>query len=268
MEQNHTAGRMVNPDAAWQVVFRDADWMFKTGIGGIILACMALSGLFMAQSSSLLLLPVFFALCALTVGYTLRVMRSVAGAQQDFALLPMPNWGDWADLFMSGITWISLQVFYIFMFITVGTGALLISAGLQQGAAIPGLPVASCLLALCLSWFILSLVMCYLMANFACEENFAAGLAIRKVLRQIAKRPFLFIGCHLLCVGIQFASIILPALTLVGVFALPTTFFIGQLVGNIVIAQLWKSFQGIVPNPPDSSSGSESDSNSNRFPAN
>ncbi|MBI4533795.1 MAG: DUF4013 domain-containing protein, partial [Candidatus Melainabacteria bacterium] len=106
----------LNADLAVKGTFHDPDWMFKTGIGGMLNA-----GSVILWSVNPLLLPLSFALISLSCGYLLRVMR--------YKLLNpdshLPDWDSWLELFISGLTWLAIQFGLCLLPLSVLTIALL-----------------------------------------------------------------------------------------------------------------------------------------------
>lgn len=211
------------------------DWIVKTGVGGMLVAGSIVAGLY-----SFMCIPIVAALWALMVGYSLRCMRyKLMNAD-----CKLPDWGDWGDLFLSGITWVALQtIMWIFIGaiafgITALCSAYAIGAKTQMESNID--VIAGCLLIGVISFFF-SLISSYLMVNFAKEENTGAGVAFRKVFRRISAEPQKYIGAYFLSVGIQWASVIVPCITIIGVFLLPSAYFLGQVASASVLARTWSS---------------------------
>ena len=72
----------------------------------ITFECMILFSALTAMISlqNALFLPVALALCGLLNGYVMRVIRTRSANPR----CDMPEWDNWMDLWMSGITWISV----------------------------------------------------------------------------------------------------------------------------------------------------------------
>lgn len=211
------------------------DWIVKTGVGGMLTAGSIVAGLY-----SFMCIPIVAALWALMVGYCLRCMR--------YKLMnpdcKLPDWGDWGDLFLSGITWVALQsIMWIFVG-AIAFGITTLCSAYSIGAKNPVEShidvIAGCLIIGAVTLFF-SLVSSYLMVNFAKEENTGAGVAFRKVFKRIAAEPQKYIGAYFLSVGIQWASVIVPCITIVGVFLLPSAYFLGQVASASVLARTWST---------------------------
>ena len=84
-----------------------------------------------------------------------------------------------------------------------------------------------------------SFVSRFLIVNFAVEERIPAGLAIFQALRRAAGNPGDFICAWLLATGIQWAAVILPVATLLGMFLIPSTLFLAEILGASLAAQVW-----------------------------
>jgi hypothetical protein len=215
-------------------VFKD-DWMVKTGIGGVLGAAGLVSILY-----SFMCLPILAAFWALTIGYCLRCMRLKAADPE----APLPPWNDWGDLFMSGMTWIALQSG---IWITcLALQAIILKVCLDFAYLAKSQPICliwcatGCTLVV-LALSLLALLSSYVMVNFAIEENARAGYAFVKVARSLIKSPLRLTSGFLLATGVQYMSVLLPSLTLVGIFLVPSTSFVGNLVASILLAKHWCS---------------------------
>lgn len=213
-------------------VFHD-DWMVKTGVGGVLAA-----GGLVAILYSFSCLPVLAAFFALMNGYCLRCMR-VKAADPDCKL---PKWNEWGDLFISGITWIALQTGIWLVFGTLQAVVLAVCVGhafneKNSTLSLVWTGVGCGLVSISLA--LLTLLSAYVMVNFAIEENVKAGLAYIKVARSMLKSPDKLAAGFLLALGFQFLSVLIPCLTVIGVFLVPSTYFIGSMVSSIVLARHW-----------------------------
>ncbi len=81
----------------------------------------------------------------------------------------------------------------------------------------------------------------YLMINLAQEEKLSAAFAVNLIINKVMARPADLLLAWLLSMGIQLASLILPALTVVGMFFLPSIWFAGQVLSALVLAQAWSA---------------------------
>lgn len=211
------------------------DWMVKTGVGGIFGAAAMVAILY-----SYICLPISVAAWALVSGYCLRAMRHRLVNMES----KLPDWNEWSDLFISGLTWIALQTF---VWILAGIFNLLVfSIVLAQALAShsPNLSFFYVLLGclfITVSTFMLSLLSSYLMVHFALEENGKAGLAFIKVSKVLLKNSKKLISGFFLASGIQLASLLIPVLTVIGVFLLPSVFFVGQVLSSSILALHWSA---------------------------
>ncbi|MBX9568427.1 MAG: DUF4013 domain-containing protein [Candidatus Obscuribacterales bacterium] len=211
------------------------DWIFKTGVGGMLVAGSIVAGLY-----SYMCIPIVVALWALIIGYSLRCMRYKM-MNPDCKL---PDWGDWGDLFLSGITWVALQTFLWVMIAGIAFGIMILCSAYAIGTKNPvesNIDVILGCLLIGFIYFMFSVLSAYLMVNFAQEENTGAGMAFRKVARRILAEPLKYLSAYFLAVGIQWASFIVPCITIVGVFLLPSAFFIGQAASAAVLGRAWAS---------------------------
>lgn len=213
-------------------VFRD-EWMVKTGVGGVLSA-----GGLVAILYSFTCLPLLAALWAVTTGYSLRCMRLKAADCE----ARLPAWNDWGDLFISGITWIALQtgIWLSFIAAIALIFALCIGYAFNEKSTTLSLvwTIGGSLFVI-LILTLLSVLSAYVMVNFAIEENARAGLAYLKITRSLLRSPGKLLCGFLLAAGIQLCAIVIPCLTIVGIFLVPSTSFIGSLLSSIVLARHW-----------------------------
>jgi len=225
----------LDADLAWSGFFKDADWMFKVGIGGTINA----AALVLAVAHPLFI-PVVCALFAVVSGYLLRLIR--------FKMLDpeckLPPWDDWLELIVSGMTWLAIQFGYYLAVASTITTTLLIGAGSGRVTAHSPEFVPWALISIFLVAAIsltVSFISPFLMVNFAVEERIAAGFALRKVYRRTRNNPRNMLLAWLLSTGLLWAAAVLPALTLIGIFFLPSTVFIAQVLSAVLATQVWGS---------------------------
>ncbi len=230
--------RQLDPDCALKGYFQDPDWMFKTGIGGTLNAVA-----FVLLLSSPFCGPVVFAFLAVSNGYILRVARSKL-IDRDAKL---PVWENWLDLFVSGLTWLVIQ--FGFATIVVSTITLCVIAGFGSGAIkalnhqFLGWALTSSLLVIFV-WGAVSFFTRFLMVNFAAEERVTAGFAFLEAIRRVRRDPASFIQAWLLATGIQAAAVILPVFSVIGIFFLPSTIFISEVLAATLAAQVWGATKG------------------------
>lgn len=226
--------KKVDVESLVRGVFRD-DWMVKTGIGGVLAA-----GGLVAILYSFTCLPILAAFWALMVGYCLRCMRLKA-ANPDCKL---PEWNEWGDLFLSGITWIALQTGVWLACLSIQALILAVCVGYAINDKSSTLSLVWCAAGCCLvsiTLAVLAILSAYVMVNFAVEENVKAGLAYIKVARSLLRSPGKLICGFLLASGIQFLAVLIPSLTVIGVFLVPSAYFIGTVVSSIVLSRHWNA---------------------------
>ncbi len=98
---NPANGCTLNFDKAWKDIFADPEWMFKTGLGGVFNAtCLVLFG------ANPLFFPIVFAIISLLCGYLLRSIREKVANPES----PLPKWSNWPELFVSGLTWLVIEL--------------------------------------------------------------------------------------------------------------------------------------------------------------
>jgi hypothetical protein len=222
----------LDPDLAWKPIFKDPEWMFKVGVGGTLNAA-ALLLLFVNP----LFVPVSIALNAVINGYLLRIVRHKMLNRES----KLPDWNDFPELAISGLTWLAIQFSFWMILLSAITWILVLatasSVAFQQSTfwlwAIPWTILLS-LVALSISF-----MNNYLMINFAIEEKLRAGFAVKKTFRRAERFPINFTLSWLLGIGVILASIIVPSLTLIGIFIVPSTFFLGQTIAVTLATQVW-----------------------------
>lgn len=216
-------------DLAVKGFFRDPDWMFKIGIGQVVNASALLIGL-----ANPMLFPLLLALSSLTTGFSLRMVRFRALAVED----KLPEWNEWLELTVSGLTWLALlfgfwsavtavaSVIYMFgsRFATTSTETAWIIAGVLVtfGAAL-----------------VISFYTSYLMVNFALEESIKAAFAVREVTKRLLADPRAMVAGWLMALGLPGAAILLPSLTVIGLFFVPATVFAANVMAADILAQVW-----------------------------
>ncbi len=222
-----------DPDLAAKAFFADPQWLFKTGIGGFLNVVS-----FILCALNYMLIPVAFLIWGVVTGYVLRAARLHMESPDS----KLPEWDDWLDLLVSGLTWMAIYTGQLLFFFSVFSTLMLI--GLSTG-------MVSALNPHNLQWsfgtlygltglaIMIAMNSAYLMINLAKEERLSGAFAVNLVISKISERPADFILAWLLSMGIQLAAIILPAITVVGMFFLPSIWFAGQVLSALVLAQVW-----------------------------
>lgn len=183
-------------------------------------------------------LPLAVACWAVMTGYNLRVIRQKVAEPA----AKLPGWNDVGDLFISGITWIALQSFLWSLTIIFGASAFLfcmMSATAASSSTETLFWSMGGSLLLTLTFANLCYVSCYTMVHFAIEENARAGVSYLKIMKRIARRPKHYYTGFILSQGVQWAAVLIPALTIAGAFVIPSTYFIGQIAGAAILAYYW-----------------------------
>lgn len=225
---------------AMQRYFKDPDCMFKTGIGGVLTTTGFLVGLLDLQR--LIFVPVALALSAIVVGYLLRTAKAKL-KDPEAGLQP---WNDWGDLFFSGLNWVAVQFGLGILAAMPITSILLVASfALASSTNVSTVSLVVAFGGFAIFWLVLvsHYMISYLMINFASEDKVLAGFAFGKVIRYTAKAPRDFILAWILSFELQFLALLLPTLTLVGVFVAPYTLFAAQLIGLSLMTQAWRSVE-------------------------
>jgi hypothetical protein len=226
----------LDADGALKQYTSDPDFMYKTGLGGVLTAACFLTGAMAGQG--LLVLPVALAFAAVITGYLLRVVRSRVKKPDGKRLA---EWNEWMDLFMSGITWLAVQFgINVLGFSLISLFVVLAAYAVRAQGANALAIVEVTLLAVLLTIFWLHFITTFLWVNFAVEERVGGALAIRKVLGMIRANPLQFLTAWALSSALYLAALLIPSLTFIGIFIVPTTTFAAQLIGANLLAQLWE----------------------------
>jgi len=237
----------LDPNKAFKQLIKDPDWTFKVGVGGIFNA-MSL----VVLCGGLMMLPASFCCWALNTGYILRVMRSKMKDPE----AKLPDWNEWLDLFISGMSWLAIaygfvMVCIIFYFSSMSAilsfyyklakNAPAAKDALEAAQSTHSeqvLWVGGATIALIILACVLHLVSSVLKLNFARQETMRAGFAYGQALKIFKSRPGDFLYVWLLSIGLLKLAIILPTLTVLGVFFVPSVFFAAQIVTALLFAQL------------------------------
>lgn len=228
----------LDPDAAIKQIFRDPSWKLVLGTGSVINAtALVLLG---TGSWSLPLLPVAFLLWAAAQGYLLKVVRACIAYPES----GLPEWSNWADLLISGLTWLAFICVQVILALSVVYFSLVIGA--MRGflnALTPQFPIwaYSTIAANALVFFIATFFLPLLMANFAEQERVPAAIAVPTAMKRLLKSPEQFLLLWLLSMGVYAIAIIVPLFTLIGVMFIPLTTFVASLLNAIMLAQVWRS---------------------------
>jgi Protein of unknown function (DUF4013) len=206
---------------------------------GSLLICSTLL-LVLSGKFFLPLLPLAFLLWAAVQGYTLRVMRAVVKGNDR----TLPTWSDWLELVVSGLTWLAILTGQLMVMATVATVSLLI--GGKYGLVNPFAPhfktwFLVSILALSSTSFIASFFFPLLMANFAEQEKVLSALSINEALKRLMRKPREYLTVWLLNVGIFWLAVLLPAVTVFGIFFIPLALFLTNTINAIMLAQVWRA---------------------------
>ena len=185
-------------------------------------------------------LPVAFLVWAASQGYILKVAR--AAIKEPDANLP--QWSGWGDMMISGLTWLAITCAQIIVFISVLYFALIL--GSYRGWLNTLTPAFTywaygTILAEALVLFVGAFFFPLLMANFAEKERITAAVDFKTALSKLFARPEQYIALWLLTTGIYSTAILLPLLTVVGIFFLPLATFLASVVNAVMLGQVWRS---------------------------
>ena len=228
----------LNPNEALRQIFKDPTWKLVAGLGSTVNAAslvLVSSGRF-----SLPLLPVAFLVWGASQGYILKVARS---SIKDPAA-GLPQWSGWADLMISGLTWLAVFCAQVIVFFSVLYFSLVLGAVRNWLNALTpeflywayGTLVAESLV-LFLSSFFFPL----LMANFAEKERASAAVSVKSALDRLYRKPEQFLLLWLLTTGIYSLAVLVPLITVVGIFFIPLSTFLASVLNTIMLAQVWRA---------------------------
>jgi hypothetical protein len=226
----------IDPDSAWKSIIDDDNWMFKIGVGGVASASSAL--LFVMSGSMMVFGPLAFALFACLVGYVLRTIRYKVLNPQ----CKLPDWDVPSELLVSGLTWIAIH--FGFMLIPISILTFIVFFGVTSGMESASHPLFFAWsipsgIILGASWVCVNFLLSYLMVNFAVEETPRSGFAIGKVFRRFFSNKKEMTLAWLLGIGTVIASLVVPTITIIGIFLVPSTFFMGLAMSSTYLAQAW-----------------------------
>lgn len=225
----------LNPNQAFKSFFADPEWRMKALIGGIFGAI----GFFLFFLHPLTI-PFSFCFWGLLTGYYLRVIRTKIVDINS----PLPQWNDWLDLLISGITWIAVSFGQIMLPLSISTVLFLIATtGGRAFMASNTYPawVLTFVLGSMFVWIVVALVSTIVMANFAHSERMSAAFDFFTVGRKLRTGALIFTQTWLLMVGIQALGVLIPAFSVLGLFLIPNCAFIATCVASTLLAQAWRA---------------------------
>ncbi len=224
----------LDPSNAVKAYFQDSDWMFKTGLGGVLNAA---SLVVLAMNP--LLIPICICIWAMNMGFVLRTIREKVGSAEK-----LPEWKYWMDLFISGMTWFAIVAGQYGLVLSIATLTLMIGDTIGAMNVLDRRYLTwslSSITVVSIAWLIVSVVSAVLMTNFAVEEKIAGGFALFKVLKRIKQKPMPFIQAWLLGIGLHSLAFIIPSITIIGIFIIPSVYFAAQVISAVLWAQAWRA---------------------------
>jgi len=223
-----------SPNEAVRLVKADSEWTMKASVGGMIYG-LSIVLIFL----NVLFFPVVVCLLALLQGYLVSTIHE-AIADADIGL---PKWKSWFELLIAGLTWMAIESLLFIMTLGVILLTLIMSDVLQTDRLFqPTFTFwAVTIWTLCLGIAALSsLFSTYRFAYFAERQEISAAFAFGEVLRRLLRFPVPLIQAWLLQIGLFATAWIIPAATVIGVFLLPSSIFLSQLIGARLVAQAWR----------------------------
>jgi hypothetical protein len=234
----------LDPNRAFALFFKDPDWKIKAGLGAVLNA----GTLSVVASGAVVLplVPIAFLILAAVQGYTLRVIRNELKSDnlQDQSLELLPKWNEWLDLMISGLTWLAVVCSQWIVIFLIVTGALFIgqhygALNAQSTSFKPWFLATS--MAVSVSVFFASFFLPLLMVNFAEQEKVTAALAVDEAFARLKRRPLDFLAVWMINLSLFTLGLIVPTITIFGIFFVPLVLFIIGTINAIMLAQVWKS---------------------------
>jgi hypothetical protein len=234
----------LDPNRAFANFFKDPEWKIKAGLGAVLNA-----GTLSAVASGavvLPLVPIAFLILAAVQGYTLRVIRNELKSDNlnDKSSESLPKWNEWLDLMISGLTWLAVVCSQWIVIFLIVAGALFIgqhygALNAQSTSFKPWFLVTFTAVSMCM--FFASFFLPLLMVNFAEQEKVTAALAVDEAFARLKRRPLDFLAVWMLNLSLFTLALVVPAMTVLGIFFLPLLQFIIGTINAIMLAQVWKS---------------------------
>lgn len=222
-------------DEAVRSLFADPDWTFKLGIG-----CLINGAAFALILFNIILLPICFCFWSLVAGYLLLATSSKVNEPDG----KLPSWSNVLELLMAGGTWIGASFLHCCLFVLTALCSLILGeiTGLDNILAHGFLlwATGSWTFVLLLS-AVVSLFSLYLMVNFSVQQNIASAFSLPEVWRRMKRQPRQFLEAWLIYMGLVYAAVLIPAATVLGIFVIPSTLFLAQLVGSSIVSQAWRT---------------------------
>jgi hypothetical protein len=226
--------RRLSPNETFRQFKADPQWTVKVGVGGMLYALTLVLVLL-----NILSFPIVLCLWALIQGY---LITTVNVALED-AQKPLPQWKTWGELLIAGLTWMAIESLQWIVLFSIIIGALKISdiARTDQLVAPAFSSWAICIWSLIMLLFALaSFFSAYRLANFAARQEIRAAFDFVEVVKRLFRAPMPMLQAWLLQVGLLGAAVVLPIATIIGVFLVPTSIFIAQILGVRMLAQAWE----------------------------
>jgi hypothetical protein len=224
----------LSPSEALRQLRADPQWTMKAGVGGIIYAfCLVLILL------NVLFFPLVICLFALVQGYLVTTVHDTIADPN----APLPKWKGWGELLIAGLTWMAIESVLFIALLCITFGALIVGDIIHVDQLLNPSFVfwAICFWSLIMLLAALSsLYSAYRLTNFAERQEIGAAFGFVEVAKRLLRTPVPLLQAWLLQSGLFGLAIVLPIATVVGVFLLPSTTMIAQLIGVRILAQAWR----------------------------
>jgi hypothetical protein len=212
----------------------DSEWTMKAGVGGMIYA-LSLVLIFL----NILFFPLVICLLALLQGYLITTIHdSVADA-----IAPLPKWKSWGELLIAGLTWTAIECLLFIAITGIVFGVLIVSDILHGDQILhPHFTIwAVSIWSLIMLFAALSsFFSAYRLTYFAQRQEIGAAFGFAEIFTRLIRFPKPLLQAWLLQSGLFALALILPIATVIGIFLLPSTIFISQLIGARLLAQAWR----------------------------
>ena len=225
---------IVDPSNSFKLYFKDQSWAFKTSIGGILNALAIIL---------LTIHPIFFpvsvCLLAINYGYLVKCLNHRSSGN-----LELPEFNGFIDMMLTGLSWFALATcFYLIYFCL--TGIILVTAEvfdafnyLNQNFILFGSLTINLLFFL---FLVTNYFLNFMVIDFSKSDKISAINALKKIITKTKLYPKQFILAFLLNLGIFSLSVMVPVMSIIGVFLLPSTLFVALIINGLISYEIYES---------------------------
>ena len=223
-----------NPNNAFKLFFQDKNWTLKTGIGGIINAT-AIIILFFSP----VFIPISVCLFALNIGYILKCVNHKLAKKAD-----LPDYDGFVDLLLSGLNWMALWFSYLLMFLFL-SGMVLFTAICLNAFDIESryftFTASLTMFIIFLLWIKFQFIINFIIVDFAKTYKPSPIKSLKQLTLNFWRNPLIMLITFGLNTGIFYLAILIPGLSVFGIFLIPSTMYIASVINILLILD---SYQG------------------------